>query len=69
MARSPSGLYGGRAKLEKIEADSPKGHWEGLSLFLYNPQSHQWSQSFMNSKITVLSRGLVGEFHDGRGEL
>jgi hypothetical protein len=62
-------VWGGRARLEEIEADGPKGHWEGLSLFLYNPQSHQWSQSFLNSKIAVLSGGLVGEFHDGRGEL
>ena len=62
-------VWGGRAKLEEIEADGPKGHWEGLSLFLYNPQSHQWSQSFLNSKIAVLSGALVGEFHDGRGEL
>src|SRR5271156_1377979 len=44
-------VWGGRARLEEIEADGPKGHWEGLSLFLYNPQSHQWSQSFLNSKI------------------
>lgn len=61
-------LWGGRAKLEEIEADGPKGHWEGLSLFLYNPQSHQWSQTFLNSKMAVPS-SLVGEFHDGRGEL
>ena len=62
-------VWGGRAQLEEIEADGPKGHWEGLSMFLYNPQSHQWSQSFLNSKTPVLSGGLVGEFHDGRGEL
>src|SRR5437879_7632498 len=62
-------VWGGRARLEEIEADGPKGHWEGLSLFLYNPQSHQWSQSFLNSKMAVLAGGLVGEFHDGRGEL
>ena len=62
-------VWGGRAQLEEIEADGPKGHWEGLSLFLYNPQSRQWSQSFLNSKTPILSGGLVGEFHDGRGEL
>jgi hypothetical protein len=62
-------IWGGRARLEEIEADGPKGHWEGLSLFLYNPQSHQWSQSFLNSKTAVLSGSLVGEFHDGRAEL
>jgi hypothetical protein len=62
-------IWGGRARLEEIEADGPKGHWEGLSLFLYNPQSHQWSQTFINSKAGVLSGSLVGEFHGGRGEL
>jgi hypothetical protein len=62
-------VWGGRAQLEEIEADGPKGHWEGLSMFLYNPQSHQWSQSFLNSKTPILSGGLVGEFHDGHGEL
>jgi hypothetical protein len=62
-------VWGGRAKLEEIEADGPKGHWEGLSLFLYNPQSHQWSQLFLNSKNPVMSGGLLGEFYDGRGEL
>jgi hypothetical protein len=36
-------VWGGRAQLEEIEADGPKGHWEALTLFLYNPQSHQWS--------------------------
>jgi hypothetical protein len=58
----------GRGFLEEIEADGPKGHWEALSLFLYNPESHQWSQSFLNSKTASLSP-LIGSFKDGRGEL
>jgi hypothetical protein len=62
-------IWGGRAELEEIEADGPKGHWEGLSLFLYNPQAHQWSQSFVNSSAGELDTPLVGEFHEGRGEL
>jgi len=61
-------VWDGRAFLEEIEADGPKGHWEGLSLFLYNAESHQWSQSFLNSKTPSLSP-LVGSFKDGRGEL
>ena len=61
-------VWGGKAELEEIETDGPKGHWEGLSLFLYNPQAHQWSQSFINSQIGELS-ALTGEFHDGRIEL
>jgi hypothetical protein len=62
-------IWDGRAQLEEIEADGPKGHWEGLTLFLYNPQSHQWSQSFIDSKIGVLGSPLIGAFKDGRGEL
>jgi hypothetical protein len=55
--------------LEEIETDGPNGHWEGMTLFLYNPQSHQWSQTFANSKTGVLTPPLVGTFKDGRGEL
>jgi hypothetical protein len=62
-------IWGDRALLEEIETDGPNGHWEGMSLFLYNPQSHQWSQSFINSKLGALNAPLIGEFKDGRGEL
>jgi hypothetical protein len=62
-------VWGGRAHLEEIEADGPEGHWEGMSLFLYNPKSQQWSQSFINSGRGELGQPLIGEFQDGRGEL
>jgi hypothetical protein len=62
-------VWGGRAQLEEIEADGPKGHWEGLSLRLYNPQSHQWGQYFINSKIATLGPPLIGSFKNGRCEL
>jgi hypothetical protein len=62
-------VWDGRAQLEEIEADGPKGHWEGLTLFLYNPQSHQWSQTFSNSAAGMFAGSLVGSFKDGRGEL
>jgi hypothetical protein len=62
-------VWDGRAQLEEIEVDGPKGHWEGLTLFLYNPASHQWSQTFINSAMGTISGSLVGEFKDGRGEL
>jgi hypothetical protein len=58
-------VWDGKAELEEIEADGPKGHWEGLTLFLYNPSAHQWSQSFANSKAGTLSSN-IGEFKDGR---
>jgi len=61
-------VWDGKAELEEIEADGPKGHWEALTLFLYNPSAHQWSQSFVNSKVGTLSSSStnVGEFKDGR---
>jgi hypothetical protein len=62
-------VWDGRAQLEEIEADGPNGHWEGLTMFLYNPQAHQWSQTFTNSKIGILQPPLIGSFKDGRGEL
>jgi hypothetical protein len=31
-------VWDGRAQLEEIEADGSTGHFEGLTLFLYNPQ-------------------------------
>ncbi len=62
-------VWGGRAQLEEIEADGPNGHWEGLTLFLYNPEAHQWSQSFVNRQSGVLNTPTIGAFKDGRGEL
>jgi len=62
-------VWGGKAQLEEIEADGPKGHWEGMSLFLYDPVAHQWSQTFIGSASGVITPGFVGSFHDGKGEL
>jgi hypothetical protein len=61
-------VWDGKAQLEEIEVDGPKGHWEGLSLLLYNPSAQQWSQSYVNSKVGTLSSSTatVGEFKDGR---
>lgn len=61
-------IWGGRASFEETEVEGPAGHWEGLTLFLYNPQSHHWSQVFANSPDGTLSRPGTGEFKDGRGE-
>jgi hypothetical protein len=62
-------IWGGRAKLEEIEVDGPKGHWEGMSVFLYNPASHQWSQTFINSASGAYTGALIGSFANGVGEL
>jgi hypothetical protein len=61
-------VWNGRANLVELEVDGPAGHIEGLSLRLYNRQSHQWSLNFANSKAGSLSQPTVGEFKNGRGE-
>jgi hypothetical protein len=62
-------VWDGRAQLEEIETEGPNGHWEGLTLFLYNPEAHQWSQTFVDGKVGVLTPPQIGSFKDGRGEL
>ena len=62
-------LWDGRSQLDTIELDSPDaGHLEGLTLRLYNPQSHQWRLYWANSKISVLDPPQIGEFKNGRGD-
>jgi hypothetical protein len=61
-------VLGGKANLVELVADSPGGHFEGLSLRLYNPQSHQWSLNFSNAADGTLSTPTIGEFKNGRGE-
>jgi hypothetical protein len=62
-------VWNGRAQLEEIEADGAQGHFEGLTLFLYNPRAHQWSQNWSSSSDGILTTPAIGEFHNGRGEL
>ncbi|MEO6690406.1 MAG: hypothetical protein ABIS07_11810, partial [Dokdonella sp.] len=61
-------VWNGRAVLLELEADGPAGHFEGLSLRLYNPESHQWSLNFANSSSGTLGVPTIGEFKNGRGE-
>jgi hypothetical protein len=62
-------VWNGRAILLELEADSPSGgHFQGLSLRLYNPQTRQWSLHFANSMDGVMTPPTIGEFKNGRGE-
>jgi hypothetical protein len=61
-------VWDGRANLVELVADGPAGHFEGLSLRLYNPESRQWSLNFANAAGGTLGRPTIGEFRDGRGE-
>jgi hypothetical protein len=61
-------VWDGRAQFEELEADCPAGHMEDLLLFLYNPQSHQWSLNAAAVNDGVIGRPMFGEFKNGRGE-
>ena len=61
-------VWDGRANLVELVADGPSGHFEGLSLRLYNPQSRQWSLNFASSQSGALSQPAIGGFKNGRGE-
>ncbi len=61
-------VWDGRANLIELEADGPAGHFEGLNLRLYNPQSKQWSLNFASSRGGTMTQPTIGEFKNGRGE-
>ena len=61
-------VWNGRANLVELVADGPAGHFEGLNLRLYNPESHQWSLNFANSRAGTIGVPTIGEFKNGRGE-
>lgn len=62
-------VWNGRANLNEFEAEGPSGHIEGLTLRLYDPQTHQWSLYWATSKAGTLGGPPnIGEFKDGRGE-
>jgi hypothetical protein len=60
-------LWGGKAWVEEIEADGPDGHWEGMTFFVYNPTSHQWSQTYVDGG-GEMEAPTIGSFRNGRGE-
>jgi hypothetical protein len=61
-------VWNGRANLVELVADGPAGHFEGLNLRLYDPQSRQWSLNFANAASGTLGQPTIGEFRNGRGE-
>ena len=61
-------VLNGKGVLVELTMDGAAGHFEGLSLRLYNPESHQWSLNFANAASGVLTTPTIGEFKDGRGE-
>lgn len=61
-------VWGGRANLVELVADGPAGHFEGLNLRLYHPETHQWRLNFASARSGSLNQPTIGEFKNGRGE-
>jgi len=63
-------VWDGRAQVDELSIVSQKdgAKIEGLTLRLYNPQTHEWSIYWANGKNPSLGRPQVGKFVDGRGE-
>ena len=61
-------IWDGRSQLDTIEVDGSTGHIEGLTLRTYNPQTHQWSLYWANSKDGKVVAPQIGEFNNGHGE-
>jgi hypothetical protein len=62
-------IWNGKAYLEEISAGSGKTAFTGLTLFLYNPQARQWSQTYADSSDGAFNTSYIGGFRNGRGEL
>jgi len=64
-------VWNGLAEVEEFIVDSPERNIfiKGLAIRLYNPQTHQWSIYWANSKNGAFDPvPQVGQFTDGRGE-
>jgi len=63
-----SKVLDGRANLVELKVNGPAGRLEGLSLRLYNPQTHHWTLNYANIRDGQMTTPAIGEFKDGRGE-
>jgi hypothetical protein len=62
-------IWNGRALMEEIKASNASGGFAGLTLLLYDPQTHQWSQTFAGKGDGVFDHSAIGSFEGGRGDL
>ena len=59
-------VWNGKGELEEIEADGPKGHWEGANLFFYDPSARQWIQTYVDSSEGRFEEPPgIGEYRNG----
>lgn len=61
-------IWNGKGWIEEIRADGPNSHWQGATIFLYDPTAHQWSQNYVNSSEGRMEPPSIGEYRDGKLE-
>ena len=64
-------IWDGRANIDEVEVNNPEKHLhiQGMTLRLYNPESHQWSLYWANAAKGALGLPpVIGQFKNGRGE-
>ena len=61
-------IWNGKGWIEEIEAGTGDNHWQGATIFLYDPKAHQWSQNFVDSSEGRLEPPSIGEYRDGKIE-
>jgi hypothetical protein len=61
------GLRDGGGDLEELEAASPAGHFEGLTLRLYDASTRKWALYWVNIDNGSLGTPMTGEFARGKG--
>ncbi len=61
-------LLDGRVNVVELSVQGTAGRIEGVSLRLYEPQSHQWTLNFANVVDGHLAAPMIGEFRDSRGQ-
>ena len=61
-------LWHGHAQLDTVDVAGSSGRIEGLTLRLYNPNSHEWRLYWANSKDGLVVVPQIGQFKAGHGE-
>jgi hypothetical protein len=62
-------VWNGKAVLEEIEAGAGDDHWQGATLFLYNPKAGQWSQNYADADAGRMDGNpSIGAYRNGNLE-
>jgi len=62
-------VWNGRGLLEELRVGSGSNGFQGVTLYLYDPQTRQWSQTYADSSDGVFEPSMTGAFHNGTADL